>query len=155
MATTSRSRGSGIAFFVALMATVLALGAALAHAYSLVNKMALNETAYLHAQRAYDGWHFVGFAMLLQVIGMIAVIACHRRHAAILCPAALALLLCLAAQAVFWIWTFPANQATQNWTLMPPDWQGLRAQWEYSHLAGAACQLAAMAALVVAVLRRA
>lgn len=154
MATTTRARGSDIAFFVALMATVLALGAALAHAYSLANKMALDETAYLHAQRAYDGWHFVGFALPLQVIGMIAVIVYHRRDAAILRPAILALALCLAAQAVFWIWTFPANQATQNWTLMPPDWPALRAQWEYSHLAGASCQLAAMGALVVAVLRR-
>lgn len=69
--------------------------------------------------------------------------------------AALAALICLiGAQAVFWIWTFPANQATSNWTTQPEAWQRLRIEWEYSHLAGAVFQTLAMASLVVAVLRR-
>jgi hypothetical protein len=155
MPDIDRSRSSDVAFFLALMATTLALGAALAHAYSLANKIGLDAEAYLHAQRAYDNWHFVGFALPLQIIGMIAVIVRHRGEGRILRPAAVALVLCLAAQIVFWIWTFPVNQATENWTQMPDTWQALRAQWEYSHLVGAACQLVAMGALVVAVLRRA
>ena len=58
------------------------------------------------------------------------------------------------AQIVFWVWTFPANQATANWTQQPENWEALRAQWEYSHLAGAGFQALAMSALSVAVLRR-
>jgi hypothetical protein len=34
---------------------------------------------------------------------------------------------------VFFIWVFPANQATANWTQMPETWQPLRRQWEYGH----------------------
>lgn len=49
---------------------------------------------------------------------------------------ALSAFVCIAlTQAIFWIWTFPANQATHNWTMLPADWQSLRVQWEYSHAA--------------------
>jgi hypothetical protein len=58
------------------------------------------------------------------------------------------------AQAVFWVWTFPANIATENWTIAPPNWEALRAQWEYSHLAGAGFQVLTMCALIVAALAR-
>lgn len=150
----SPDRGSDIAFFVALIATSLMLGAGLAHAFALPNKLALDTAAYLVAQRAYDNWQFVGLVLPVQVTGIIVVIARHRRERAVLWPAGFALLFCLLAQAVFWIWTFPANQATQNWTQAPADFQTLRAQWEYSHFAGAVCQFLAMAALVLAVLRR-
>jgi hypothetical protein len=72
----------------------------------------------------------------------------------VLWPAAIALAAFIAAQAVFWIWTFPANVATDQWTSQPENWETLRRQWEYSHLAGAAFQTLAMVALVVAVLWR-
>jgi hypothetical protein len=38
---------------------------------------------------------------------------------------------------VFFLWTYPANQATENWTLVPENWRGLRSQWEYSHATNA------------------
>jgi hypothetical protein len=38
---------------------------------------------------------------------------------------------------VFFVWTYPANQATANWTAVPADWQALRSQWEFSHTAHA------------------
>ena len=39
--------------------------------------------------------------------------------------------------AIFFVWTFPANQATNNWTVVPKNWNKLRIQWEYSHAANA------------------
>ena len=64
--------------------------------------------------------------------------------------------LCLtAAQIIFWTYTFPANVATENWTKVPEDWEALRWRWEYSHAAGAVCQILAMCALILAVLARA
>jgi hypothetical protein len=72
----------------------------------------------------------------------------------VLWPACAALGGLIGAQIVFWVWTFPANQATVNWTQQPENWQALRSQWEYSHLAGAGFQMVAMIALIVAVLRR-
>ena len=45
------------------------------------------------------------------------------------------------AQAVFWVWTFPANVATENRTFVPANWEALRARLEYSHSAGAGFQV--------------
>jgi hypothetical protein len=36
---------------------------------------------------------------------------------------------------VFWAFTYPANVATNNWTVVPDTWASLRRQWEYSHAA--------------------
>ena len=69
-------------------------------------------------------------------------------------PVLAALSFLVAAQVVFWLFTFPTNQATSNWTVQPSNWETLRSQWEYSHLAGAAFQALVMASLVLAVLRR-
>ena len=67
---------------------------------------------------------------------------------------ALIALVCLVgAQALFWIFTYPANAATANWTVQPEDWQALRLRWEYSHAAGALLQLAAMACLSLGAVR--
>jgi len=86
--------------------------------------------------------------------GILAVISLYRVELRVLVPAAIALAGLVAAQVVFWVWTFPANQATGNWTQQPANWEALRTQWEYSHLAGAAFQTLAMVALITAVLRR-
>jgi hypothetical protein len=145
---------ANVAFFVALMATALALGGALAHAFELPNKIGLPAAEYFVVQKAYRGWNRLAFVLLVQLIAMIAaaVLSRHRRRA--MWATILAILCLVAAQAVFWIWTYPANVATENWTSVPADWRVLRRQWEYSHAAGAAFQLIAMAALAVAVLSR-
>jgi hypothetical protein len=38
---------------------------------------------------------------------------------------------------VFFQWTYPANHATNNWTVVITDWEKLRSQWEFSHAANA------------------
>ena len=42
-----------------------------------------------------------------------------------------------ATLAVFFAFTYPANVATQNWTVSPGHWVELRRQWEYSHAVNA------------------
>jgi hypothetical protein len=154
IAHTTHARGRDIAFFITLMATALALGAALTHALELPNKIDLSREDYFTVQRIYDGWNRLAFLLSVEVTGMLALIVIHWREPAVLRPVAVALACFVAAQAVFWIWTFPANVATEQWTMQPENWEQLRAQWEDSHLAGAVFQSGAMAALVVAVLRR-
>ena len=46
--------------------------------------------------------------------------------------------------AIFFTWTFPANQATANWTTMPDNWSELRQEWEYSHAGNAIVMLVAL-----------
>src|SRR5215471_18235399 len=68
---------------------------------------------------------------------------------------ALASFLLIAANlAIFFVWTFPTNQATNNWTVVPKNWNALRIQWEYSHAANAVVTFAALVCVVIAVLRQ-
>jgi hypothetical protein len=59
------------------------------------------------------------------------VIWLYRAEPRVWRPATAALAALVAAQAIFCIWTFPANQATDNWTSQPQNWEILRQQWEY------------------------
>jgi hypothetical protein len=38
---------------------------------------------------------------------------------------------------VFFAWTYPANELTDNWTSIPDNWEQLRHHWEYAHAANA------------------
>lgn len=142
------------ALFVALMATALAMGAAMAHALELPNKIGMSREDYFVVQRIYSGWSRLGILIGVEFAAMLAVAVLYRRRPRVLWPTLAAIGFLMAAQGVFWTFTFPANQATVNWTVQPDDWQALRRQWEYSHLAGAGLQALAMASLIVAALAR-
>lgn len=149
------SRGSlhSLALATALLSTAVALGAALAHLFELPNKISLARDDYFVVQGIYRGWSLLGIVLLIQLISIVAVIvlALDRDVRTFGCVA----LICLiAAQVLFWTFTYPANVATDNWTKIPANWQFLRANWEYSHAAGAICQLAGMTALIMAALVR-
>lgn len=154
MDRTDGMTASDIAFFIALLATAMAMAAALAHALELPNKIDMSREHYFIVQRVYDGWNRLAYLLAVELVGILSVIWFYRSEPRVMWPALAALACLVAAQAVFWIWTFPANQATSNWTTQPADWARLRSEWEYSHLAGAIFQTLAMASLIVAALRR-
>lgn len=140
--------------FFTFMATALTMGAALAHAFELPNKMLLSKNDYFIVQSIYRGWDQLAYLLGAELIGLLSLLFLtrgepHTRRYIILALVGLTL-----AQAVFWIFTFPANQATANWTVQPDNWETLRRQWEYSHLAGAVFQTLALAALALAMLSR-
>jgi hypothetical protein len=143
-----------IVFFVALFATALALGAALAHALELPNKIALSRDDYFIAQKLYSGWNKLAFLLIIELGSMMALLFLYRRQTSVRRWTGLALLSLFVAQIIFWQFTFPANQSTNNWMIQPENWEVLRLQWEFSHLAGAALQVLAMSFLIIAVLRR-
>jgi hypothetical protein len=58
----------------------------------------------------------------------------------------------LATLAIFFTWTWPANQATSNWTAGPENWRELRRQWEYAHAANAVLTFLALWAVTLAAL---
>ncbi len=148
------ARASRWVFLIALLAVPFALGAALAHALELPNKMALTRDDYFVVQQIYAGWNRLALVLLIEVAALAAIAVLHRNEKRVWRPAATALAFVLAAQAVFWSFTFPANEATANWTVVPENWNALRTNWEYSHLTGAVFQFLAMAALAIAVLNR-
>jgi hypothetical protein len=54
MGRSNTTSAQNIAFFIALLATALALGGALAHALELPNKISMSREHYFIVQRAYD-----------------------------------------------------------------------------------------------------
>ena len=90
----------------------------------------------------------------VQVIALASAAVLARTERRVMVLTVLALACVLAAQGVFWTFTYPANVATNNWTVVPDSWDSLRRQWEYSHAGGAAFQLLGFCLLVSAVLSR-
>lgn len=147
-------RPRDVVLFVVILSTVLALGAGLAHAYELPNKIGLARDAYFTVQQIYRGWAQLGYVLDVQLLSIAAVVALSRHERPVMRLALAALACLVAAQAVFWVYAYPANVATRDWTSIPSDWQALRAQWEYSHLAGAAFRLLCVGLLAAATLAR-
>jgi hypothetical protein len=116
--------------------------------------MNLAQDDYLTVQQLYRGWAFLGILIAAALLSTSA-LTLKVRHMPHVFPFTLTALLCLiGAQVVFWIFTYPTNQATNNWTVLPANWQVLRQQWEYSHAVGAGLDMIALATLILAVLEQ-
>jgi hypothetical protein len=139
---------------VALLASTVMLGPALAHVFELPTKMGLSREQYFVVQQIYRGWDQLALLLVVQFVSLLAAAYLTRREPRVMVPTILAILFILGAQALFWAYTYPANVATMNWTVQTENWEKLRRQWEYSHLAGAGLQLLAVVSLVIAVLAR-
>lgn len=136
---------------LSLLFCALTLAPLMAHLLEMPAKMGLGRSDYLTAQQLYAGWDALAFVIVAALASTLAYAWAVRTH---LRQALLALLSfgCLVGtQVLFWTWTFPANQATRNWTAMPEDWMELRLQWESSHAASAGLALLALVALILAV----
>jgi MFS family permease len=119
--------------FLSLLLVVLTLAPAMAHLLELPNKMALSHDEYFIVQQIYRGWALLGFVVFGALFStlILAVIVRHNRKIFILTVAAL---ICIAGSLiVFFSFTYPANQLTNNWTRLRENWLELRRQWEYSH----------------------
>jgi hypothetical protein len=139
--------------FFALVLTVLALVPAGAHLFEMPHKMAMAQTDYFITQSIYRGWSLFGIVLFGALAANLALaFAMWRQGAAFALP--LFAFLCMAATlGIFFIWTYPANVATANWTEQPANWSELRRQWEYAHAASAVVTFAAFCALAWSVAR--
>lgn len=138
--------------FLTLVLYALALVPAGAHFFELPNKIGLAEQPYFIVQGIYRGWALFGFVLIPALAASLVLTIMLRRERAAFWLA-LAAFLCLAAGlAIFFHWTFPANQATDNWTVIPTDWQALRRQWEYSHAANAVFTFAGLCCAILSTL---
>ncbi len=130
--------------FAAIVLTALALVPGGAHVASLPNKIDLAENNYFIVQMIYNGWSLFGIVIIAAIVVNLAlavVLFLDANPANRKTPFRLAVLTvaCLAAGlAIFFLFTFPANVATDNWTTIPDDWRSLRWQWEISHAVNAA-----------------
>jgi hypothetical protein len=130
--------------FVSVLLTALYLVPTGAHLFALPNKIGLPQQQYFLVQQIYRGWAWFGAAILAAIAAHFAagLILLRRRQRA--WPAFAAGFLLVIALVVFFVWTYPANRATANWTAVPADWRRLRLQWELSHAASAVLTLLAL-----------
>lgn len=139
-------------YFFTLLLAVLAFGPSFGHALEAANKLALDPQGYLVAQQLYQGWALLGLIILPSIVLTGFLVLALRRRGLSLAGALTALILQVWAQIVFWLFIWPANAATRQWTTLPPDWTALRAQWEYGHVVGALLNLGAVIALLLSLL---
>jgi hypothetical protein len=138
--------------FLAIVLTTLALVPAGAHLFALPNKIGLPQDAYFTVQAIYRGWALFGIVLIGALAVDLVLAVLLRRYGAPAWPALAAFALMAATLAIFFAWTYPANQATANWTTVPADWATLRQHWEIAHAANAVLTFAALCLLVGAAL---
>jgi hypothetical protein len=144
--------GLRVAQFVAIVFTALALVPAGAHLAELLNKIHLAQEEYFVVQSIYRGWALFGIVLFGALAANLILAVLLRRQRAPFWLAFLAFLLVAATVAIFFTWTYPTNQATSNWTVVPANWQELRTTWEYAHATNAVLTLIALCAVTWSVL---
>ena len=140
--------------FVAIVLAALALVPGGAHLFALPNKIGMGQGQYFTAQSVYSGWALLGIVLIGALIANGALAMLVRDEMAPF-RFALAATICFALSLiVFFVWVFPANQATHNWTAVPNDWRALRVRWEYGHAVSAILCFAALCATTLSALTR-
>lgn len=135
--------------FLAILLLTLSFVPSGAHLMEFPNKIGLDRDAYMTVQQLYSGWALSWIAALLAALALAVL---SRSQTVPLVFASAAFLLMLAAWITFFVWVFPTNQATGNWTRAPENWQNLRTRWEYGHAANAGLLLAAVMAVILSAL---
>lgn len=136
--------------FLALVFTALAMVPYGAHLFALPNKIGMTEAQYYIAQSVYEGWAWLVLVLIPAMLINLVFAFVLRRDRPAFVPAIVACVAMAATLAIFFAWTYPANVATQNWTVSPANWDELRRQWEYSHAANAALAFLAFCFLTLA-----
>ena len=138
--------------FVSLLFATLALTSLFAHLLELPNKIGLSREEYLTVQQIYRGWWLTGVFVFGALLSTATLAILVRKQRKVFVLTLIALLCIVGTQVVFWTFTFPANQITNNWTVLPENWQELRKQWEYSHATSVVLNFIAVITLILSVL---
>ena len=138
--------------FLAIVFTALAFVPVGAHLMELPAKIDMPEEPYFVVQQVYRGWALAGVVIFAAIFANLASALVARHNARQFWLSLAAALLIATTLAIFFNWTYPANQATGNWTSTPADWEHLRSEWEYSHAVNALITFAALLCSVAAAL---
>ncbi|WP_163273108.1 DUF1772 domain-containing protein [Chelativorans alearense] len=138
--------------FFAIILIAMVLVPSGAHLISLPNKAGMDQEQFFTVQQVYRGWALVAIPLLGALIVTLVLAVLTRPQGPAFLFAALSFVLLLVTLVTFFIWVFPANQSTDNWTAAPENWQALRTQWETMHAINAVITLCALAATVLSAL---
>jgi hypothetical protein len=131
--------------FAALLLTAIALIPLGAHVFEMSAKMKFGRDAYYMAQGLYRGWVWFGLAFAGAFAACAALAALPGARGDRLLSAFAAVMIA-ASLAIFFVYVYPANQATKDWTAIAVNWKVLRQQWEWGYAGSAAAMLLAFLA---------
>src|SRR5262245_60846070 len=134
---------------IAIVSTALYLVPTGAHLFELASKMALPQPEYMAVQKIYAGWSLFGIVVGIALLATLLHTVLVRADLKALVLSLGAFLGLVATQALFWMFTYPMNVASRNWTVVPDPFEAARRQWEYSHAASAVLTFAALVALIL------
>ena len=137
--------------FSAIVSTAVALVPSGAHFFELPNKIGLSQEEYFTVQTIYYGWAWFGIVLAGAVAATLSLTVMLRDQRRPFWLALVAFIIIAGTLVIFFTWTYPANQATSNWTVVPANWRELRAQWEYSHAVNAILTFVALCTVTQAV----
>jgi len=138
--------------FVAMILTALALVPGGAHLFALPNKIHLAAADYFIVQNIYRNWALFGVVLVAAFLANIALAVLLRGRGAPFAFTLINAVCLLATLAIFFVFTFPANQVTNNWTEVPANWEQLRRQWEFSHAVNACITFIGFCSLTISLL---
>ena len=130
---------------LALTALIVIPGGA--HLFELPAKMGMNEAEYFTVQPIYEGWALFAVPIFAAIAanGFLAWRLRRQDRRGARWALVSAILICLTL-VFFFLWVFPGNQATANWTSTPDNWEELRRRWEYGHAVNAVITFVALLA---------
>jgi hypothetical protein len=139
-----------LVYFLAIVFLALIFAPAAAHLFALRNKIGMNQPDYYIAQRAYRRWDIFGWPYLGALVFTAWLAIALRGEGAEFWLSAAALFLTALSLVIFFIWVFPGNRATRNWTVAPENWDSLRRRWEYGHAGSAGANFLALCLVTAA-----
>jgi hypothetical protein len=119
--------------FTTILFALITLSALISHLLELPGKINLSLENYQMVQGIYKGWALLGIVEIAAIILLFAWIIVDRRNRNIFPFLLSALIFFIASLVIFFVFTFPTNTITANWTQLPKNWETLRETWEYSH----------------------
>ncbi|MBD0331154.1 MAG: DUF1772 domain-containing protein [Chitinophagaceae bacterium] len=141
--------------FLAILFALVTLSALLAHLLEMPEKLKMNNESYQIVQSIYRGWAWLGIFELGAIVltGTWAVFRWKsRQHFPHIIIAFACFVLSIL---IFFLYTYPTNAATNNWTTLPDNWEQLKYKWEFSHAGRAISNLTGLSLLVIVLVKEA
>ncbi|MGZ8095715.1 MAG: DUF1772 domain-containing protein [Methylosarcina sp.] len=138
--------------FLSILFTAVSMAAGFAHLFELPHKIDLPRDEYLIVQQIYRGWALLGIAVIGALVSTLVLAVLVRGNYRMFYLTLTATVCIALSLIVFFTFTYPVNQQTVNWTVLPENWQELRRQWEYSHATSAGLYFVAFITLTISML---
>ena len=132
---------------LAIVSVALYLVPTGAHLFELAGKMALSPADYMLVQGLYRDEGAVRRRDIRRIAADPAARDPAPRERIVLILSLAAFVCLVATQVIFWVFTYPMNVASGNWTVTPEHFETARRQWEYSHAASAVLTFLALIAI--------